>query len=338
MSNFQNYTITGGIAMDDKYLQLKEGMEFKSYKDLCKFLDVKPADGNTKKSHIKQWERHFEFEKIGNKYKILAVYPEPLFNIQSQGMYTGYIQKLFLDLLYCQRLEGKTIYRVTTGRLLYLLNMVNSEYGRHKRNHKELSKLLDIEEKYVNEFYMSIGGKLSSTLKYSLKKLVGESYILMQDIFIVVGDFGSRKAVGKENEVIMDIIRKALDILECQNEGEVFKKCKDKQYYALLNKLTEEEIYLKHTEGWYKAYEFTFTDMILNKLYQLEKFLEFDKEENRKQLNQMLVDNYKESYSDKYIDSSGMSWDSMTYKERFRSNDSYVSSGKKLVEHTIKSK
>ena len=56
--------------------ELKVGQVFKNYKAICEWLGVKPASGNTKISHMKEFDRYCKYHKEGNKFVIDEVYDE----------------------------------------------------------------------------------------------------------------------------------------------------------------------------------------------------------------------------------------------------------------------
>ena len=65
-----------GITMNlDK---LEVGMVVRNYKTLCEMLGEKIKNHNDKTAQIKKLETHIKFEKIGNSFKILEIYKEPL--------------------------------------------------------------------------------------------------------------------------------------------------------------------------------------------------------------------------------------------------------------------
>ena len=53
---------------------LKEGMVFKNYRDLCRFISAKITDGNSRRIQLEKWSKYFSHVKDGNKYIITKVY------------------------------------------------------------------------------------------------------------------------------------------------------------------------------------------------------------------------------------------------------------------------
>lgn len=64
--------------MNNKYNKLSKDMEFNNYRVLCKFLEEDIKSGNGRIGQLKEWERHFNFTKSGNKIIILEVYDIPI--------------------------------------------------------------------------------------------------------------------------------------------------------------------------------------------------------------------------------------------------------------------
>lgn len=79
------------------------GQEFKSYRDLCKFMGEEVKAGSSKVAQLKRWERYFTFHKKGYKIIIDEVYDEPLedntikcgHNHKNMDIYLPYIHNCF---------------------------------------------------------------------------------------------------------------------------------------------------------------------------------------------------------------------------------------------------
>lgn len=56
---------------------LKVGMEIKNYKYFCKLLNEDIKCSNSKDAQIKEWLRHFNYEKQGHKFIITEIYDTP---------------------------------------------------------------------------------------------------------------------------------------------------------------------------------------------------------------------------------------------------------------------
>ena len=57
---------------------VKEGQEFKNYKELCEYLGEKEKGGEGKKAQIKRWQRSFKWHKEGHKIVIDEVLSETI--------------------------------------------------------------------------------------------------------------------------------------------------------------------------------------------------------------------------------------------------------------------
>lgn len=66
-----NYNIKEMIII--KLENLKVGMFFKNYKELCKVLEVKPLSGNSKKAQMRWFALHFTLEQIGYSFTVKEI-------------------------------------------------------------------------------------------------------------------------------------------------------------------------------------------------------------------------------------------------------------------------
>ena len=57
--------------------KLNANQTFKNYKELCAFLGEEPKKANSKKAQLKEWERYFSFDKVGQKIIITEVFSTP---------------------------------------------------------------------------------------------------------------------------------------------------------------------------------------------------------------------------------------------------------------------
>lgn len=62
--------------VDEKYKELKLGMQFKNYTELCKFLGEKVRRGTAKEEQIKEYNKYFFFEENGSALIITSIIDE----------------------------------------------------------------------------------------------------------------------------------------------------------------------------------------------------------------------------------------------------------------------
>ena len=82
---------------------LKIGQTIKNYKELCELLDCKINAGDSKKSQLKELERHVKYHKEGNKFIVDEIYTNPKEKQDNRknnkGKSADYIDDLELRLL-----------------------------------------------------------------------------------------------------------------------------------------------------------------------------------------------------------------------------------------------
>ena len=62
----------------DKINDLKIGMIFKNYRELVAFFDEAVKTGNDKTYQLEHFNKYFDWEKRVNKFRITAIYDEPI--------------------------------------------------------------------------------------------------------------------------------------------------------------------------------------------------------------------------------------------------------------------
>ena len=72
--------------------QLQVGQEFKNYKTLCDFLETSTKTGKSKQIQLKEWQRHFTYEKQGNKFIILEIHYNKLERVDNRKNNTFVVQ------------------------------------------------------------------------------------------------------------------------------------------------------------------------------------------------------------------------------------------------------
>ena len=89
----------------------------KNYKVFCEMLEIEPKKGNSKKAHLKEFDRHFRYEKQGNKMIVREVYEMALNKIENRGAngkYTDDLQEILLRLL-SQSTKGEVLFAVCSS-------------------------------------------------------------------------------------------------------------------------------------------------------------------------------------------------------------------------------
>mgnify|MGYP001067879687 CR=1 FL=1 len=160
--------------------KIEVGQIHKSYKALCAALNEKPKTSNSKKAQLKEWECHFSYEKDGNKFIIKEIYKEPLIKIDNRK---GGNHKL----KHADGMDGTLIHILnnqpdgtlflTINRLLLEMNMINDNFNFGNRYRQKVSKYLNVQEAYVEEFFNTTKQTYKSNIESMLNRLENKAMI-----------------------------------------------------------------------------------------------------------------------------------------------------------------
>lgn len=252
------YHIKGGtntIMPDTKlYNQIQKtlhpGDTIKNYKTLCALLSQEIKAGDSKKSQHKEWQRYFDYEKVGQKYIITEIYNQPLpkEDKRSLGNTSKYIQHIELILLnYLSKQQGYTT-TLTLKKLFLLMGMINPNYI--QENKEELKKQNDIITNYqINHFYQRTYQKLRKILFDTLRNLKNRCLIDYEEltmINIIEPDINEilhnniRPATDEEKKNILAIKKIVLNEMNLDSITLVYLKFKHKEFYNRVNELLKE--------------------------------------------------------------------------------------------------
>lgn len=176
-----------------KIEKLKQGMEFKNYKALCEFLEVKPTTGKSRQLFMEELGRYVEFHKVGNKIvidEVLKVVVEKVDKRKdpnkksNNAKYSDDIQALIISLL--ASAEDKEV-NLPINRLLRLLEMVNCNYSDARRSIPRLSEITSVPEEFCYQFFNDNGTNLKKKLATALRGLRNRALIMAEEsVFVCV--------------------------------------------------------------------------------------------------------------------------------------------------------
>lgn len=207
---------------------LSVGLVIKNYPVLCKLISEPQCEGGSKVIQLKKWDRYFKFHKEGHKFIIDEVYENPIPYIKNRGsnhsVYSDYIKTLVKGLLYHFRDQTLSF---SINQFLTVLAMVNTNYSYCKQNIKLLSNYINIEPKYIHEFFDTTHSNLQGALESALNQLANESLIKwhMKNIVCVKEVIPETEDLLAEQEgVYKKVFRDATDeeekwILECERNA-----------------------------------------------------------------------------------------------------------------------
>lgn len=286
-------------------------------------IGEEPKKGRRAKEQKELIEKMVDFkvEKIGrsNMYTILNIYNNEnntvildkkinvktkAGNVKITGKYNKHIAPMMISKLNAS--PNRTILLPTTV-LLEEFGMVNDEYNKKKSNIVKTSKELKVHPTNLFEIINIIQQQFGQIIERSIKALESKKIIraekkTMISYYLLEDDKEPKKFCMMADDKMLDIILennfKVLEHLELEDESEVYRKGKSKQYYNMLNKniktemnyLLQKKLNLNINQQisfayCFKAFEIKSTDYVIEK--QLSKK---DYEENKKALNNIMIE------------------------------------------------
>lgn len=299
--------------------KLKEGDVYKNYKDLCNQLCESELKANSKKAQIKEWQRHFDFEKVGQKYIITEIYLEPLPKDDKrinngQSIYSEHVELLLLD--YLSRQKGK-VAELTIKNIFLLLGMVNNNYMND--NYKIDDDLIN--DFQINHFYQRSYKKLNRILFDTLRSLKNKRLInFNEDKVIKISELNRegffidniRIATQDEKNIIMKVEHEVLQEMGYDTIVQIHLKFKNKEFYKKVKESLYEQykihFYFNQISLWFyhehieHAKEKAKIDMERKMLN--SKVVNFVNEQVNKNLEKIQI-NYDEAYKELMEDCIG---------------------------------
>lgn len=229
---------------------IKEGQEFKNYKELCAALE-EPYFTNTcqRKSHLKEIERYVELRKIGkgNKLRIISIYetPKEKPDKRAVGIYVKYIETVLLQYLCSQ--ENHSIY-IGMYDLCGILGFMNKKYNSACDEYYYLKENSDIDMHQFHLFKNRCYKKFYDILISSLNSLSRRKLIIYsKEIIIYKNDMTDFIADATQAEQVLEIERDILRELEMYSINHVYWSNSTDKYYRRVNELLDKKY------GWHHA-------------------------------------------------------------------------------------
>ena len=232
-------------------INLTTGQTIKNYKTLCTLLNEQEQAGNSKKSQHKEWQRYFDYEKVGQKYIITEIYSNPLpkqdkRSLGNASIYVPHIELILLN--YLSKQQGFTA-TLTLKKLFLLMGMINLDYIEED---KETLKLQNdnITDYQINHFYQRTYQKIRKILFDTLRNLKNRCLIDYEEVTMIniiepdineVLHTNIRPATDEEKKNILTIKKIVLNEMGLDSITLVHLKFKHKEFYNRVNELLKEE-------------------------------------------------------------------------------------------------
>lgn len=167
-----------------KIENLSVGDVFKNYKELCAALEMKIANGASKRAQIKELERFCSYEKKGNSFIITEIYEEPITLIKGNNS-LPFIDEMEILILNTLIKSNQNHYTISNSRLLLELYMINPNYTKFFNKRSDLSEILKMNVEYVNEFLDATNTTFKAAINSACKRLENRKLIIHERVMMV---------------------------------------------------------------------------------------------------------------------------------------------------------
>ena len=168
--------------------RLERGLEFKNFKELCEFLDMKVKTGKAKQLFMDELSRHCEYRKEGKKIYIYEVLKMPKDKVDKRkdpkkmsnnNKYSKDIQALIISLL--ASADGHTVY-LPVSSMLKTLDMINTNYQDARKHIPKLAEITCVPEAHCHDFFNTNSVKLKEKLETALRGLRNRSLVIARKV------------------------------------------------------------------------------------------------------------------------------------------------------------
>jgi len=346
---------------------LKKGMRFKSYKELCNALRVKEKQGKSKILQLKEFERYFKWEKDGNAFIIIEVYNKPLKKdnrvIGNNSIYIDEAEKLILDIMAqeskCLIKERRGITCIPTFSLFKKLSMINANYSFEVYNIENLSNDINVSEYAIYEFYDTSFNSLKSIIESALKRLANKALVIWETTKIISINekqnekitINKREATNFEKQCILKVEKEILRKMNFLDKKQVVLTRKWNDFVSEVNgklyKLYNINSYCNaykliynnsHVEYELQIIEKLLTKKILNS--KIVNQFEFNAEKRHEKVKEKVQQVLKNQEIADFIETEMYTIEDvidkvLTKKEKLRLSDDYIKNNKKIIDKCI---
>ena len=306
----------------NKLRKLKPPHEFKNYKELCKYIKIKPVGGNKKKSILKEIEQYVDLSVKGYKIIIKSIKPEiekkP--DNRKQTLYGERFETLLLDhgvrtTPKMERLKDdfyeykkernsfvvdtaiedfnkemikRTIY-ITPRQMMFQFNMTNANYHICEYHTELAAKFFDVDLDILTEFFKATNGHFYRIIKSTLENLEKKNIFSFKNHRIIISPMNDHyPASDHMNLLIMKKEMEALADMEYEKYNHVIISNNVDNFKNLVVKKVN-EVSNEKIQSFYNAYKLEF----LISPEEDGKYSEFMIKELKKEVNNIIKETLK---------------------------------------------
>lgn len=230
-----------GVSMYDELYnniqKLELGQEIKNYKVLCQILNQEECGGNQRKLQLANFQRYFEYQKVGQKFIITDIFDEPLEKddkrkLGNNSVYVKYIEVILLHFLSKQKNYTCVLRK---NQIWLLLGMINNKYD--AVSNKELEELDYCTNAFaVNHFYQRCNQRLERILFTALNNLKNRKLLSYFEQIIIVPVDGSG-FIASDNDIrrLDAVSRSVLETMGFESMIQVYCRFKSREFYDEVN-------------------------------------------------------------------------------------------------------
>lgn len=236
---------------------IKEGQEFKNYKELCAALDEPLCTGNKKKSQLKEFDRYFLSNQNKHKFKIEKLYDFPLEKLdkRTEGIYVKHIETILLQTFLSR--DTNTVF-LSYNECYRLFGFMNTDFSSPISEHRFLENNKDISYGQLQLFKNRSYSKFHDILNSAIKSLERRKLILAKKsrLIKIAGEYEPIIATNNQVEDILRIEKEVLNKFGFNAIDGIFASGNQNKYYKQVN----ESLY--NAYGWestFSALEIIYT-------------------------------------------------------------------------------
>lgn len=287
------------------------GKRYKSYRELCKELEIKATGGRSKQYHLKELERWATFHREGNSYIIDSLKTIPVIKPKKANN-TAYGDKIEDILLYTiSNIEENSAF-FSVSRALALVNLINEDYSKGRNNMHKTANDLNIDISCVSEFYTRTHQQFKSVFERSLKNMRMKGLIFWNTILVVVKNGEHQEATKEEIEHILETEEQVLRSLGLKSVKDAVVTNMWSEFNTMVNTRLRKSYGITY---YYNAYNISINrngvQRAVNELEYKELSTSlnlvacnrtFDNAKKRHSKKEKLIGWYKEEIKDNYLD------------------------------------
>lgn len=328
---------------------LKQGMILKNYKELCSVLEIKPSDGNGKKSQMKELERYIKYHKEGNKFIIDEVYNEVKEKMDKRtngnnNDLSKNLRYMILHLCHKNKLRSKVEVGYSKTFLYSYCGMINENYRDTKGNKKAFAQYLNLEQLAIEECFEYTDDRMGQALRRALSTLTntnkalgyryGYNYVLNSETYHMTADIDLET-------IIRDVENKTMKQMKMNRYDKIYNSGRwDDFKFKVINTLKNEyPLYFKDLKYYYNVIVLNYKDSSIKRtLDGFEEAFGLDFKLAKTNVNKYFSKSLDGTITRRHEKNKVLTSDNLDEKNIYRSSKNYVKEQKKAKNTIVKDK